>query len=70
MSHQIHYLYSFRGASWFIPCEILEKLDNNFYKIEYIDPIILDYDNEIKKEIKTVKKDSLKFPSFIDLVIP
>lgn len=65
----VEFLYSFRGASWHVPCTILEKY-NHSYKIEYEDPILSEYEEQQVKKTLVVQKDQLKFPSFIDMVIP
>jgi hypothetical protein len=65
----VEFLYSFRGASWYIPCKILEKY-NHSYKIEYEDPMLSEWENISVKTTLVVTKDQLKFPSFIDMVIP
>jgi len=47
-------------GSYFVDCEILEKIDEDTFKIKFYDDNIDEY------EIKVVERDRLEFPKFSD----
>ena len=54
----IQYLDTSMWGSYYVDCEVLEKIDENTFKIRF-------YDNEVKEyETKIVERDRLQFPKF------
>ena len=47
-------------GSYFVDCEVLEKIDENTFKIKFYDDVIDEY------ETKVVERDRLEFPKFSD----
>lgn len=60
----VEYLHSSFSGTFPIPCEILEKKDDDFYVIKFIDP----YFGTIEQ--RSVRKSDLVFPKFADIAIP
>ena len=56
----IRYLDTSMYGSYFVDCEVLEKIDEDTFKIKFYDDNIDEY------EIKIVERDRLKFPKFSD----
>ena len=54
----VQYLHCSSEGSYYIPCEVLEKVDEDHYRIRYED---LDTD-EVEEEV--VDKEYLEFPKF------
>ncbi len=54
----IRYLDTSMYGSYYIECEVLEKIDEDTFKIKFWDDEIEEY------EIKIVKRDRLEFPKF------
>jgi len=59
----IQYLHSSMYGTYYIECEIIQRMDENTYLIKYTDPY---FDDIIVKE---VNKKTLKFPDFGDTII-
>lgn len=58
----VQYLHVSMGGSYYVDCEVLEKLDNDQFKIKFYD----DFAEE--DTVKIVERDRLEFPKFSDLV--
>jgi hypothetical protein len=56
----VRYLDTSMYGSYWIDCEVLEKVSDDQYKVKFYDDVIKDY------EIKVVSSDRLKFPKFND----
>ena len=56
----IRYLDTSMYGSYFVDCEILEKIDEDTFKIKFFDDVIKEY------ETKVVDRDRLEFPKFSD----
>jgi hypothetical protein len=56
----IRYLDTSMYGSYFVDCEVLEKIDEDTFKIKFFDDVIDEY------EIKVVDRDRLEFPKFSD----
>ena len=52
----VEYIHSSAYGSYHIPCKILEKLDENSYRISFVDPITLN------EEERIVNRGALVFP--------
>ena len=59
----VEYIHSSAYGSYHIPCKIIEKLDENFYKISFVDPITLNEQERI------VDRRALVFPKLADYVM-
>jgi hypothetical protein len=54
----VQYLDTSMYGSYYVNCEVLEKIDENTFKIRF-------YDDEVKEyETKIVERDRLQFPKF------
>lgn len=56
----VEYIHSSAYGSYHIPCKILEKLDENSYRISFVDPITLN------EEERIVNRGALVFPKLAD----
>ena len=56
----VRYLDTRMYGSYWIDCEVLEKVNEDQYKVKFYDDVIEDY------EIKVVSSDRLQFPKFSD----
>ena len=55
---KIKYLDTSMWGSYFVDCEVLEKIDDDTFKIKF-------WDDEVEEfEIKIVERDRLEFPKF------
>jgi hypothetical protein len=54
----VRYLDTSMYGSYYVECEVLEKIDDDTFKIKFYDDIIDEY------ETKVVNRDRLKFPEF------
>jgi hypothetical protein len=55
---KIRYLDTSMYGSYFVDCEVLEKIDEDTFKIKFYDDVIDEY------ETKVVERDRLEFPKF------
>jgi hypothetical protein len=53
---------SMYGSYW-VDCEVLEKIDDNTFKIKFWDDVVDEY------EIKVVERERLQFPKFNELMV-
>jgi hypothetical protein len=54
----VQYLDTSMYGSYYVNCEVLEKIDEDTFKIRF-------YDDEVKEyETKVVERDRLQFPKF------
>jgi hypothetical protein len=54
----VQYLDTSMYGSYYVNCEVLEKIDEDTFKIRF-------YDDEVKEyETKIVERDRLQFPKF------
>jgi hypothetical protein len=56
----VRYLDTSMYGSYYVECEILEKIDEDTFKIKFYDDVIDEY------ETKVVDRDRLEFPKFND----
>ena len=56
----VEYIHSSAYGSYHIPCKILEKLDENSYRISFVDPITLN------EEERIVNRGALVFTKLAD----
>ena len=56
----VRYLDTSMYGSYWIDCEVLEKVTEDTFKIKFFDDVIDEY------EIKIVERDRLEFPKFND----
>jgi hypothetical protein len=59
----VMYLHTSMHGSYWVPCEVVARLDKDTFNIRYEDPIIEDV------VIETVNVDQLKFPVYSELII-
>ena len=59
----VEYIHSSAYGSYHIPCKILEKLDENFYRISFSHPVTLN------EEERIVDRRTLIFPKLADYVM-
>lgn len=59
----VEYIHSSAYGSYHIPCKILEKLDENSYRISFFHPITLN------EEERIVNRGALVFPKLADYVM-
>ena len=56
----VRYLDTSMYGSYYVECEVLEKIDDDTFKIKFYDDVIDEY------ETKVVQRDRLEFPKFND----
>ena len=56
----VQYLDTSMYGSYWIDCEVLNKLDEDTFEIKFFDAILEEY------ETKVVERDRLQFPKFSD----
>jgi hypothetical protein len=54
----IQYLDTSMWGSYYVECEVLEKIDENTFKIQFYDDEVNEYD------VRVVERDRLLFPKF------
>ena len=59
----VEYIHSSAYGSYHIPCKILEKLDENSYRISFFHPITLN------EEERIVNRGALVLPKLADYVM-
>jgi hypothetical protein len=58
----VKYLHCSSEGSYYIPCEVLEKIDENHFRIKYEDLVT----DEVEEEVVT--REYLEFPKFNEYV--
>ena len=58
----VRYLDTSMYGSYYVECEVLEKIDDDTFKIKLYDDVINEYETRI------VERDRLQFPKFSDLM--
>ena len=59
----VRYLDTSMWGSYYIDCEVLEKIDDDTFKIKFYDDVVDEY------ETKIVNRDRLEFPKFNELIV-
>ena len=59
----VQYLHCSFAGSYYVDCEVLEKINEDEFKVRYCDPII----DEIVE--RTTSRSRLKFPDFQDMIL-